>query len=105
MIQGFPTSAVQFGFLFEAAYLFLVILVRNATLKEQLKTILPKKKQLLAWIDALTELSFLHQTLLSTRKHIKAIASKEGGVQSNDQERIERAVAKISALLEKEASE
>lgn len=51
-------------------------------------------KQLLAWIDVLTELSFLHQTTHSLNPESQS---------SDEFSRVERAISKISAILEKEA--
>ena len=86
------SSLDSFAFLFEAAYLLLLILTKSPTL--ELPGLLPKMKQLLAWIDVLTELSFLHQTTLSLNPESQS---------SDEFSRVERAITKISAILEKEA--
>ena len=52
-------KALDLSFLFECAYLFLVIALRNEDLANKLRHVLPVKDRLLSWIDSLTEITFL----------------------------------------------
>jgi hypothetical protein len=89
------SPSLSLAFLFESAYFLLVILLRNETLTNQLSSVLPTQDNLMAWVDCLTELAFVRET-------INAYTQVKG---DDKTERIERIISKIAALLAREAQE
>jgi len=92
-------QTVDFSFLFECAYLFLVIALRNEELANKLRHVLPEKERLLSWIDCLTELTFLQQTRVAKQRALGE-AKDDSSIA-----RIESVVSKIGSLVSKVAAE
>lgn len=82
----------------------MIVLLRNPELSQQLKHILPKREELLVWIDSLTEITFLQQTIEAQRRS-RSSKSEVKSSETNEDERIERVIKKIGDLIERVANE